>query len=681
MGRSATEIMVSFNPGFTSSVRATLSNVTLMGETTVVISPTAPTAPFEGQLWSDTTANALKIRVGTGWVSVSNNRLLDLTDTPNSYTGQAGKILKVNQAATGMEFADDDVNDKGTSYPGSVVTIRPAATVDVPHGVSTRSSGVALMTYTTPADATYTITSQVRFFNVGLMRTDNTLVRVQVEFQLQRVRNSVTTNIRSRYNIQLLWGFTSGVGQFTNTVEAEANDVYNIIVTFTPIPANTSSFSAGVLRFRMNDNTMYIARHFAIDSGDLDFPDTRGDLRDVDIRFFSSEAAGGSSRIPITFTRSGNTYTYNGDDLLPAISQINFTTNAGDGQYRYTVHVPISYLNSIQGRTPEILRLYGVEGGGGVNWSAPLTYFATRQTPVPHGIYRTEPASVDDRLTPTTLSNRANMGLSDATFAVRANARRVTRYFTPGDIGDLVGLLHPSITLYPHAGRTAGNQFYLIQNITVPGFDHIVIGRNTTSPNNWIGYDATHGTIDDPDSPIESLIYYNVDPPGRQNLAGRTLISLKSTVSKVLQTVVIGDTTYNTTIASASRRLYWLRTIETPPRTPARYADLIFGEGDDISVELVYTDGTAGKAARTLNRGVIVYNGYAWVPEAQGVQTWAREGDDGKIPDGKQNTVTWARESNTDDIPIGKLPIVRLTQAAYDALAVKDPNTLYIIIG
>lgn len=38
--------------------------------------------------------------------TVSTTNFLDLTDTPDSYMGQAGKMVVVNAAGTGLEFID-----------------------------------------------------------------------------------------------------------------------------------------------------------------------------------------------------------------------------------------------------------------------------------------------------------------------------------------------------------------------------------------------------------------------------------------------------------------------------------------------------------------------------------------------------------------------------------------------
>ena len=150
-------------------------------------------------------------------------------------------------------------------------------------------------------------------------------------------------------------------------------------------------------------------------------------------------------------------------------------------------------------------------------------------------------------------------------------------------------------------------------------------------------------------------------------MRNRTVITLKGTVTKTLRTVKVEDIVYNVSAVSGTPRAYFLINAGDSSNVTGDF----FTDNEDIAVELIYTDASAGKTTRTLDEGLVVFNGYAWVPESQGVEAWAKEGNDDKFPDAKQNTVTWAREGDTSPAPIGKLPITRLTQAAYNALTTK----------
>ena len=176
-------------------------------------------------------------------------------------------------------------------------------------------------------------------------------------------------------------------------------------------------------------------------------------------------------------------------------------------------------------------------------------------------------------------------------------------------MGNIVGKLHPSLTLYPRKGRNVGDEFYLLASITVPGFDHIKVEEDTT--NSWIGYDSTHGTVDDSDTPILSLISYGDSTNNALALRNRTVITLKGTVTKTLRTVKVEDIVYNVSAVSGTPRAYFLINAGDSSNVTGDF----FTDNEDIAVELIYTDASAGKTTRTLDEGLVVFNGYAWVPE------------------------------------------------------------------
>ena len=63
--------------------------------------------PLEGQIRYNTDIGRAELYGNGGWVSLSPlTNLKDLSDTPASYTGSAGKLLAVNTGATGVEFSD-----------------------------------------------------------------------------------------------------------------------------------------------------------------------------------------------------------------------------------------------------------------------------------------------------------------------------------------------------------------------------------------------------------------------------------------------------------------------------------------------------------------------------------------------------------------------------------------------
>ena len=63
-----------------------------------------------------TTGQILAINSSANSLEFVDNKVLTLSDTPSSYSGQAGKVLKVNTGETGLEFATDDAGGSLSGY-------------------------------------------------------------------------------------------------------------------------------------------------------------------------------------------------------------------------------------------------------------------------------------------------------------------------------------------------------------------------------------------------------------------------------------------------------------------------------------------------------------------------------------------------------------------------------------
>ncbi len=63
-----------------------------------------PQTPTAGMIRFNTETNEVEAFDGTEWVSLQTGSFTDLTDVPSSYTGEEGKLVRVNAAGTGLEF-------------------------------------------------------------------------------------------------------------------------------------------------------------------------------------------------------------------------------------------------------------------------------------------------------------------------------------------------------------------------------------------------------------------------------------------------------------------------------------------------------------------------------------------------------------------------------------------------
>ncbi len=82
------------------------SNNGLIGTTVGSGPPPVSPTPLDGAMYADssTTPYTLYVSFGGTWHQVSAMTFLQLLDTPNSYTSQANKLVKVNSTPDGLEF-------------------------------------------------------------------------------------------------------------------------------------------------------------------------------------------------------------------------------------------------------------------------------------------------------------------------------------------------------------------------------------------------------------------------------------------------------------------------------------------------------------------------------------------------------------------------------------------------
>ena len=127
----------------------------------------------------------------------------DLTDTPGSLSGQAGKILEVNSGGTALVFADKpEGGGTGGGEPPSLTMVELAAQVNIAEpsqnaaaSGSSYSPWTTILTYTVPAggDGVYTLEGDLNMY-ISLAANGGG-DRVWAETRFTRVRGAATTEL------------------------------------------------------------------------------------------------------------------------------------------------------------------------------------------------------------------------------------------------------------------------------------------------------------------------------------------------------------------------------------------------------------------------------------------------------------------------------------------------------
>ena len=173
-----------------------------------------------------------------------------LSDTPNSYTGQAGKFLKVNTGATGLEFTDAP-SGGGSTVRSFIVNVRPSATVSqTTTAVNTYRPYQTLMTAPaiTAAQAG-NIEIKVHVHADVTTSTSGGGERVVTKARLRRTRGSTTTTTQDEFHFYGPRNVSNVDSKdadfyFAYAVDAQAGDVYFVEVqTASQVGSRTTEFN------------------------------------------------------------------------------------------------------------------------------------------------------------------------------------------------------------------------------------------------------------------------------------------------------------------------------------------------------------------------------------------------------------------------------------------------------
>lgn len=272
--------------------------------------------------------------------------------------------------------------------------------------------------------------------------------------------------------------------------------------------------------------------------------------------------------------------------------------------------------------------------------------------------YRTDVADAADRITSTNLAASIKLTKRNGGVYKTTNVQSLGLMRRTLDLNALRRLssgirsVH-ALPAHPHQGE----EVRLLNRVPVSGYAVLNPGtKAVTGGGVFVGWDADTGTLSQTSPSIESFgAYFG----GSGTLNNVVAARRKTGVTKTLTNIVVDGVRYSMS-AMASPFTQYSRIGDT---TLNRLAGVraFFSVGHRRKVQFEFNDGTREFVDLTFQAGETRrYVDLEWRKEGEPIEEWAEV-------------------DNTDKIPRDKLPIVELTQAAYDALTTKDPNTYYLI--
>ena len=356
-----------------------------------------------------------------------------------------------------------------------------------------------------------------------------------------------------------------------------------------------------------------------------------------------------------TFVADGTDFSVN--DPVEGIKKITYHNTASDSAkyHRYSVQI---YLAGFTDKdTPTKLTI------GTHNYV--LSYFETSSADGGTATYLSGVVVQADRISSTALTKNYAIikkdggqyqNVSDPTFVSRSLSVAALRKLASGI--DAVHQL-PSHPLEGQAVRT-------LNAITIPDFTVMKAAETVTSGGaTFVGW--TRGGTGSLDKDAPSIDGVGAYFRGRGTLNNVVAVQLKSGLGKDLTHMTVNDTRYDMTAVGGTYTHY--RRIAAAAQTSAGGTRHFFVPGQLYRLQFEFDDGSKEFADVTFDADTVLrYIQMRWQREFAEVSDWALKENTETIPLAKVPKLS--RE---------KLPIVEITQAAYDALAVKDPNTYYLI--
>ena len=374
-----------------------------------------------------------------------------------------------------------------------------------------------------------------------------------------------------------------------------------------------------------------------------------------DFRLLAEETVPGTAATKaVAFTESTTTPSlYTAVAPFPGITSITFDGRGGQAwQNRYVVRLP--HTAAIGGGAPARLMI-----GTRVVALTPAQVQDAGQA-----VYITPAMAAADRVTDTQLSRALDVGYRDGTWANGAGGQRVVRTIDKVALQQAATTVR-DVTALPRS-PVIGEKVNLLRPDTLPGFGILTAGLSAdgsfagweSSPPNDVG-----GLDGAPDNRI--AIFGSYLHSGSALFHNRTVWVRGTGESRTPRYATINGRRYTVQGLGASfPHFFYLQgansaTIEA---------------GKTYAVQFEYSNGDVLYADVRYAAGLYEWTGVRWdlAPgqwsQAQ-ILAWF---------------ATWAQAGNADRLPLAKLPIIRRTQAQYDADRAAgriDANTLYAIIG
>ena len=359
-----------------------------------------------------------------------------------------------------------------------------------------------------------------------------------------------------------------------------------------------------------------------------------------DLKFMVQERQpGGKTGKTLNFTASGSNFTVT--NPFPKILRITYNNTSSDSDLyrRYSLDVPLA--NYDDSRAPKKLEINGR--------LYPAQYLETHTN---YATYITSATTASNqRISSAGNVNNCNVQYRNNEWANNDGDKLYRRTLEGSELSKIAGEALPSYILPPHP--VDGELIRCLSNIS---FDRGAV-MTAEEENGFIGYKANVGDLESESDGIEEIGAY---VGGSTPVANRVAVKRASGNTKSPSKLDISDgrQSWSFTLVSAGQNYWYSNNLAVDNVDEVRH---FFVANHQYLVQVTYTDGTKEFSAVNFQSGdVIIWANVIWRKISLG------------LPDVQNLIDSTLRQRNIKNMWFG-------TSTQYDAITVKDANTVYYV--
>ena len=390
-----------------------------------------------------------------------------------------------------------------------------------------------------------------------------------------------------------------------------------------------------------------------------------------------AERQPGAARLKtLTFAEDGTHQSlYRVSAPFPDITSIEFDARAGAQQYRYQVRMPASAAQG--GGIPVAIKvgshdypLAASSLGGGAE-----------------AVFTSPAVASAERVSDSALSRQIDVRYADGSWANGVAVARVPRTLTNTQLKHALAAPQ-NVTTFPE-DPALGQRVNLVRRVTITGWGILSAALKTSG--DFVGwYDGTSPTGALAEAPGNGIGVLGSFLPGTGQQANKAVVRVAGNTTRTPKYVWVNGRRHGVTPSGSS---YW---------SIDRLDGSSFVAGQEYAVQVEWSDETTAYPERTFEPGDYTWNGSRWELSPETTtrpQNLAVDASSavaaGKVVAIAADTDEFSLVPGTDPVahagstarwPLAKMPIVKMTQAQYNAGVAANTiaagqNVLYVIVG